>query len=260
MTRIAGVDVVVTPCCRRTYGTTAYASINFSAWEYWTDGQDHQGLAPPLDGLRRCSCGEFFLIRRAEKVGFIPQRSVESRRSNVVSLSQRASEKSSNWIRAMFGLPEASSNTQPTAAEGSIASAVEVPESAPRVPNSDLKEVIDACSADPEMEVVARRRLWRHLNDPYRDVYRAHRDGGAQDFPPFTPSEEQCANMSRLLELLSPHEDLSSMEIAELLRELGDSAQASKFLGEVTAESPFLARVIQECLKRGFQGPARYRI
>lgn len=260
MTRIAGVDVIVTPCCRRTYGTTAYASINFSASEYWTDGQDHQGLAPPLDGLRQCSCGQFFLIRRAEKVGFVPQRAVESRSSNVVSLSQRVSEKSSSWMRAMFGLPEAPSSTPPTAVDWSASGAVEIPESAPRVPNSDLEKVIDACSADPEMEIVARRRLWRRLNDPYRDVYRAHRDGGAQDFPPFTPSAEQYTNMGRLLELLYPHEDECSIEIAELLRELGDSARASKFLGYVNAESPFLARVIQECLKQGFQGPARYRI
>lgn len=263
MTRIAGTYIVRTPCCGRSYGTTAYASINYSAWEYWTDGQDYMGLAPPMDGLRGCSCGSFFLLERTQQIGFVPRRRFNHPNHNVIPLMQRLSERTSQWMRAMFGLKD-----DPASARRAASSELlpdddkepEVPEYAPPVRNEDLRRVIALSVDDPVMQAIARARLWRHLNDPYREVYRKHRDGGAQDFPAFEPTDEQAANMRALLNLLQQQEGASRLEKAELLRELGDLDAARAMLGEVSPESPYIARVIQECLNENFNGPARYRL
>jgi hypothetical protein len=49
----------------------------------------------------------------------------------------------------------------------------EVPE-AKDVNPADLPKII-ANASSPRLEVMARRNYWRHLNDDYRDQYRAHR-------------------------------------------------------------------------------------
>jgi hypothetical protein len=261
MTRIAGVNVIRTPCCGRKYATTAYASINFMAWEHWTDGQDHMGLAPPLDGLRHCSCGSYFLTGRAQRIGFIPKDRIERPAPNVISLSERARDRSSKMLRAMFGIKEEpqTSSTSATQSQADDLEEQEVPENAPFVNEEEVNKVIAASRGDLEVQAVARRRLWRRLNDPYREIYRKHRDAGAENFPAFEPSPEQIYNMQSLLALLAHKEDASMIEMAELRRELGDPEGARAMLGEITAQSPPVAQVILECINRGFSGPARYR-
>lgn len=56
MTRVSGVHIIKSPCCGVQMHTSAYASINFTATEYWTDGHTEGSLAPQGEGLRRCLC------------------------------------------------------------------------------------------------------------------------------------------------------------------------------------------------------------
>jgi hypothetical protein len=37
MTRVSGTNIIKAPCCGALLATPAYSSINFMAWEYWTD-------------------------------------------------------------------------------------------------------------------------------------------------------------------------------------------------------------------------------
>ena len=73
MTRTAGTNIIKAPCCGALYSTTAFASINFMASEHWTDGATENSLSQSDGGLRRCTCGGYFLSGYAERVGFIPK-------------------------------------------------------------------------------------------------------------------------------------------------------------------------------------------
>jgi hypothetical protein len=61
MTRTVGTSIISAPCCGSLYRTTRYSSINYSAWEHWTDGYSDSVLAPSDEGLSLCQCGQYFL-------------------------------------------------------------------------------------------------------------------------------------------------------------------------------------------------------
>ena len=63
MTIIRGVRIVAAPCCGARYAAPRYVSMNFMAFEYWTDGWRDGSLMPNDEGLRRCKCGRFVLMR-----------------------------------------------------------------------------------------------------------------------------------------------------------------------------------------------------
>jgi tetratricopeptide (TPR) repeat protein len=61
-------------------------------------------------------------------------------------------------------------------------------EAGPETPHTQIVDAADLADAtqttSPTVELVARRQYWMHLNDPYRELYRAHRqaeDQAAQD-------------------------------------------------------------------------------
>jgi hypothetical protein len=54
------------------------------ASEHWTDGATENSLSQPDGGLRRCSCGGYFLSDYAERVGFIPKKA----RAKLAKLSE----------------------------------------------------------------------------------------------------------------------------------------------------------------------------
>jgi hypothetical protein len=62
MTRIVGARIMAAPCCGAHYSAPQYGSMNFSAFEYWTDGWREGSLMPNDEGLRRCKCGQFLLM------------------------------------------------------------------------------------------------------------------------------------------------------------------------------------------------------
>ena len=65
MTRISGHTSITSPCCKSLYKVVEYASMNFNAYAYWTDGAKDGGLMPNDGGLRVCRCGIAFLLRDA---------------------------------------------------------------------------------------------------------------------------------------------------------------------------------------------------
>jgi hypothetical protein len=63
MTIVRGVRIIAAPCCGAQYAFPRYVSMNFSAFEYWTDGWREWSLMPNDEGLRRCKCGQFVLSK-----------------------------------------------------------------------------------------------------------------------------------------------------------------------------------------------------
>ena len=230
--------------------------MNFSALAYWTDGSKEHSLMSGDEGLRKCKCGEFYLLQDTLKFGF-----------------------------------DAQPDTPPTVR----VSAVDLPEA--------------TLSTNKAIELVARRLYWMHLNDAYRDLYRAHRE--AEDkaslakweaewrranpdtrtgwtklisrllrrkpvaappmqnkpftFPPYQPSQLQIGNMTRLLELLLEGGNETygpdPLEVTELYRELGRFEEATAALQACTEDdigvtSKLLAKMIDDRTT----APVRYRM
>lgn len=73
MTSIAGYNLNATPCCGVIYKTLNYRSMNFSAWEYWTDGYREGTLMPNDHGLRQCLCGAFYLLKEMEFIEHVEE-------------------------------------------------------------------------------------------------------------------------------------------------------------------------------------------
>jgi tetratricopeptide (TPR) repeat protein len=211
---------------------------------------------PSGGGLRKCKCGQFYLLREAIKLGF-----------------------------------EAGAET-------------------PHTQFVDAADLADATqSQSPTVELVARREYWRHLNDSYRELYRAHRqaeDQAAQEkwdadwhaanpdtrpvfrkfldrvlrkkqevpppmdtrpfsVPPYQPSELQIRNMERLLELILQklHEPYGPdmLEVAELYRELGRFEKALDALKQCPVDDIGVPEKLMERLINERQlAPMRYKI
>ncbi len=207
-------------------------------------------------GLRKCKCGQFYLLREATSLGF---------------------------------------------------------EAGPETPHTqfvDAADLADATqSSNKALELVARRQYWMHLNDPYRELYRAHRqaeDQAAQEqwdadwyaaypdkrsawrkvvdrllrkkpptpppmntrpfsTPPYQLRELQVQNMERLLELILErlHEPYGPdmLEVAELYRELGRFAEALNALKQCPADDIGVPeKLMENLINQGQSAPIRYRL
>jgi hypothetical protein len=64
MTRVRGIRVLATPYCGAQYALPNYVSMNFSAFEFWTDGWREHSPMPNDEGLRICQCGQFVLLKK----------------------------------------------------------------------------------------------------------------------------------------------------------------------------------------------------
>ena len=68
MTKSIGAITLAAPCCGARYAYPRYTSMNFMAWAYWTDGWRDDSLMPNDEGLRRCTCGQFFLLKDTKAI------------------------------------------------------------------------------------------------------------------------------------------------------------------------------------------------
>lgn len=247
MTRVGGTDIVRTPCCGRLYSRSFYASISAYASEHWTDGADLGGLAPSFLRLYRCACGSVFLDSQTELVQRRFRKSEPAPPPSPSILKRLARW----WTVGKEAGPQEQSPAFPPPEQ-------EPPPYPEHVRDEDVPQVIATCAGDRRIELVARTRLWRTLNDPYRAIYRAHKDGGAKDFPPFEPTDAQRRNMAALLAHLLEHPKGWEVDISELHRELGDLEAAGRAIALVS-QPDSRAEVIRQCIEEGRTGPVRFR-
>jgi hypothetical protein len=255
MTRIAGINIIKAPCCGALYSTTAFASINFMASEHWTDGATENSLSQSDGGLRRCKCGSYFLSGQAERVGFIPKN------------TDRQEEQTEYSIAKIFGkigkllIAEDKAKPQTVRKLPSQWAANEtvIPPKAQSVTGSAIAELLGSKPQDKNLLIQARRLYWRHLNDQFRDEYRAYKVIHKDSFPPYAPRAAQMDNMEQLADLLEDHEMVDELELGELYREMGQPLKARAKLAKVGEDDQKLCTMQLSLIEMGYQGPARFK-
>lgn len=254
MTRISGHQVIRAPCCDARLTTTAFASLNFMAHEHWTDGRAVGSLSPTDGGLRRCTCGSYFLLSKSESLEFIQKKvplRIETRSEKIEAwLRRKRGETTQQAMERLFGIREE------TAIE---AISIPIPPAAERVKDSELAELLATNFTDRALLITARRRYWRYLNDAYRDAYRAHKENSPDTYPAYELSTVQIDNMLRLMLMLEEEFPSGFFEIVELHRELGEPEKALEVLSTLNDQNDVFTRVSYELIALGVSGPARYR-
>lgn len=254
MTRISGDKVIQVPCCSVQFRTPSYSSINLSAHERWTDGRAVGSLFENGGGLRSCTCGSYFLLGDTTAVGTIPKSKPRAPKDWV--------KKSASWWHRFWGFPtyEHVITTYDTRDPALIDQEEnERPPYAFHVVDSELDKVISAPNLATEIEIIARRRYWRYLNDSYRETYRLARETDPAAIPSYEPSLQQRQNMERLLSLLDTHHTQDWTEIAELLRELGEPIAAMNALKNAQEHQLKDVTLQNQLISQGIQAPVRFR-
>lgn len=252
MTRIVGHQVIKTLCCGVRLSTTAFASINFIANEYWTDGRVAGNLYPTDGGLRRCICGSFFLISKCELCELIRKKELFSpatRNQQIEAwLRKQDGESTSEAMERLFGFRR----------EITI-EAISIPPIAEHVSDAELPELLESNITDHSLLIVARRRYWRYLNDAYRNIYRSHKEKTFLTSPEFKPSTSQIDNMLQLKFMLENDQSSDQLEIIELYRELSNFEKSLELLKKNKDQSHFFIRLTRKLINEEIAGPVRYR-
>ena len=255
MTRIAGTNIIKAPCCGALYSTTAFASINFMASEHWTDGQDENSLSQSDGGLRRCKCGIYFLSGYAERVGFIPKNTGQQPEQTEYSIAKIFGKIG----KLLIAEDKAKSQTIRKLPSQWAANETVTPPKAQSVTGSAIAGLLDSKPQDKNLLIQARRLYWRHLNDQFRDEYRAFRDIHKDSFPAYATSAIQMDNMEQLATLLEDHDMADELELGELYREMGQPLKARAKLAKVNEDDQKLCAMQLTLLEKGYAGPARFK-
>ena len=255
MTRIAGTNIIKAPCCGACYSTTAFASINFMASEHWTDGATENSLSQSDGGLRRCTCGSYFLAGYAERVGFIPKNTGQQPEQTEYSIAKIFGKIG----KLLIAEDKAKPQTILKLPSQWAANETVIPPKAQSVTGSAIAELLDSKPQDKNLLIQARRLYWRHLNDQFRDEYRAYKEVHKDSFPAYTPSSAQMDNMEQLAALLEDHDMVDELELGELYRELGQPLKARAKLAKVDKDDQKLCAMQLTLLEKGYSGPARFK-
>ena len=224
------------------------------ASEHWTDGATENSLSQSDGGLRRCTCGGYFLSGYAERVGFIPKNTGQQPEQSEYSITKIFGKISKLLIAEDKAKPQIIRKlpSQWTANETVI------PPKAQSVTGSAIAELLDSKPQDKNLLIQARRLYWRHLNNQFRDEYRAYRDINKDSFPAYAPSAAQMDNMEQLATLLEDHDMVDELELGELYRELGQPLKARAKLAKVGEEDRRLCAMQLTLLEKGYSGPYRF--
>ena len=255
MTRTAGTNIIKAPCCGALYSTTAFASINFMASEHWTDGATENSLSQSDGGLRRCTCGGYFLSGYAERVGFIPKNNGHQQEQSEYLISKIFGKIG----KLLIAEDKAKPHTVRKLPSQWAANELDLPPKAPSMTGAGISELLESKPQDKNLLIQARRLYWRHLNNQFRDEYRAYRDIHKDSFPAYAPSAAQMDNMEHLAALLEDHDMVDELELGELYREMGQPLKARAKLAKVNEDDQKLCDMQLTLIEIGYQGPARFK-
>jgi len=251
MTRITGKHVKKTPCCGALIGSQAYGSINMMAHEHWTDGRTVHGLMSQDGGIHICKCGSFYLLNECEHVMTLPKEKPRA--------PDGWQKTKNNWWSRFLGKPtiEEIILHYDTRSQSEIdESNLKIPDSL-HVADSSMPDVFKKNKTSRQLQITARRRYWRYLNDPFREAYRDQKNLDPDSFPHYQPSSEQKENMHELAELLKKS-STDWLEVSELYREMGDFSNSLNALGAHTGRKSKLQASIYFLINKGVTSPARF--
>ena len=241
MTRIAGTNIIKSPCCCALYSTTAFASINF--------------LSQSDGGLRRCTCGGYFLSGYAERVGFIPKNTGQQPEQSEYSIAKIFGKIG----KLLIAEDKAKPQTIRKLPSQWAANETVIPPKAQSVTGATIAELLNSKPEDKNLLIQARRLYWRHLNNQFRDEYRVYRETNKDSFPAYAPSAAQTDNMEQLAALLEDHDMADELELGELYREMGQPLKARAKLAKVGEDDRKLCEMQLTLLEMGYSGPARFK-
>ena len=237
------------------FSAVAFASINFMASEHWTDGATENSLSQSDAGLRRCSCGGYFLSGYAERVGFIPKNSGQQPEQTEYSIAKIFGKIG----KLLIAEDKAKPQTIRKLPSQWAANETVIPPKAQSVTGSAIAELLDSKPKDKNLLIQARRLYWRYLNNQFRDEYRAYKEIHKDSFPAYAPSATQMDNMEQLAALLEEHDMVDELELGELYRELGQPLKARAKLAKVDEDDRKLCDMQLTLLEKGYSGPARFK-
>lgn len=254
MTRISGVRVVAAPCCGARYAQPRYASMNFMAREYWTDGWREVSLMPNDAGLRRCRCGEFLLLGHLLEIST----AAESQLPFIDSVPDET---------LRLCLEQAQPEPVELAARRQLWWYLNHPYRQLYREHRDREEAATQAAwkaANPDQRTRWDRLLRRDPPQYSRTV------GSPFTCPSFEPSGEQLWNLQRLSAMLRNGAEPASgfvanttaaLELAELYREQGRFEKAEAALMGVDAdEAGSLGKLMADLIREKLTAPVRYRL
>jgi hypothetical protein len=225
------------------------------ASEHWTDGATENSLSQSDGGLRRCSCGGYFLSGHAERVGFIPKNTGQQPEQSEYSIAKIFGKIG----KLLIAVDKAKPQTIRKLPTQWAANETVIPPKAQSVTGSAIAELLDSKPHDKNLLIQARRLYWRYLNDQFRDEYRAYRYIHKDSFPPYAPSAAQMDNMEQLAAMLEEHDMVDELELGELYREMGQPLKARAKLAKVSEDDQKLCAMQMKLIEMGYSGPARFR-
>jgi hypothetical protein len=256
MTRIAGYELVGSPCCQTIYAKARFSSVNFSSSAFWTDGRRENSLMPNDGGLRKCKCGTYFLLRDCTTTGLnagenpnFPEHVYESDLPNAIQTA--SSENVELAARRTFWMylndsyrEKYKSHREAEEASTQLVWASEWHKANPDNRNT-VRKIID---------VLLLRK--RQSAPPAKDK--------PFTFPDFRPTEIQIENMLRLVKLVTDRPDNFStnypVELAELYRELGMFNEAISLLKKISEENhDKVTDLLTQLSVQKISAPIRYK-
>jgi hypothetical protein len=245
MTIISGLRIVTTPCCGRYYSLPNYRTMNFSAFEYWTDGWSDGALMPVGEGVRVCTCGSLFLNRECKFIKVVDSSNypypdwagAEEFRENIredIPLNLLLAIRLDLWRHLNHEYRHIYRNHRD---------------------NEEAEIKTEWLASNPD-----RRTWWDKLCRKQPPIY--NRPDRAITFPRFEPSAEQIENMVELTELLSRQcqDERKTFLLVELFREQGRFEEAQRTMSLISSSSdPNLKKVLRLSLEQCQTMPIRFR-
>ena len=256
MTRITGAHILAAPCCGKRYSTPRYASMSFWGGEYWTDGCWHSSLMTNDEGLRRCECGKFVLMKdlvEIETVETTDLARIPSVPSELLPECIATADREELEVAARFRfwrhLNHEYREKYRHHRDKEVAFAAKISEIA---------------KTNWEAENPDRRTWWDKLRGRKAPSY--IRQAVPFTCPVFEPSTEQLQNMQRLTELLLVHNSTaqhrySALTLAELFREQGRFAEAEERISAIAEhEKGVTSKLVGDLISERQTAPVRYRM
>jgi hypothetical protein len=224
------------------------------ASEHWTDGATENSLSQSDGGLRRCTCGGYFLSGYAERVGFIPKNNGHQQEQTEYSIAKIFGKIGKLLIAEDKAKPQTIRKLPSQWAANETA----IPPKAHSVIGAAIAKLLESKPQDKNLLIQARRLYWRHLNNQFRDEYRAYKEVHQDSFPAYAPSAAQINNMEQLAALLENHDMVDELELGELYREMGQPLKARAKLAKVGEDDNELCSMQLTLIGMGYSGPARF--
>lgn len=247
MTIVRGVEISASTCCGAQYAFQPYVSMNFQASEYWTDGWREHSLMPNDEGLRRCQCGQYVLVKDMVHLG--------SKDSSELPRMDRVPDDQ---------LPECIARVVDEALE--VAARLGYWRYLNHSYRDRYRQHRDAEEAATKAEWVAlhpdRRTWWDRLRGLEAPTY-SRPPGSPFTYPAFEATDQQRQNMQRLSEILQDWVAGSRegyvLELAELYREQGHFEDAARVIETCGArDAGATSQLISRLVKERQTAPVRY--